>query len=159
ELVNAYPIDTPPDQEFEGHFIRFLQTVSGYLPIVKGVTLAGTLRVGYNYQLSSTSKTYPDRLFFLGGVDSMRGWLQDSFVPQECRDQIAADYRKPASWGTAAQSRGGNVIFPPPSKFTIRQVALRGANLMVNPRVELRFPLIPPLDSVVFADFGNSWLD
>ena len=33
--------------------------------------------------------TYPDRLFFMGGFDSMRGWLQDTFIPQDYADQIA----------------------------------------------------------------------
>jgi outer membrane protein insertion porin family len=30
---------------------------------------------------------------------------------------------------------------------------------MVNPRVELRFPVRAPLDGALFADFGNVWND
>ncbi len=43
--------------------------------------------------------------------------------------------------------------------FTIADVGLRGGNLMVNPRLELRFPIREPLESVLFCDAGNLWLD
>jgi outer membrane protein assembly factor BamA len=128
----------------EGHFLRFTETFAAYLPITKKITLAAELRVGLNTQLTSTSATYPDRLFFMGGIDSMRGWLQDTFVPQDYADQIAHDFNKPSS---------------DPTKFTISQVALRGGNLMVNPRLELRIPVHSPFETVLFFDSGNLWAD
>jgi outer membrane protein assembly factor BamA len=85
--------------------------------------------------------TYPDRLFFMGGFDSMRGWLQDTFMPQEYVDQINANH-------SLCQQSSTNCLIP-----------IRGGNLMVNPRFELRFPVISPLDAAVFADFGNLYLD
>jgi outer membrane protein assembly factor BamA len=169
EYVNAYPIGPPittgcvdpatgqtkttVHAQAEGHFVHLTQTFAGYIPITKAVTLAAQLRVGNNVQLAGSSQTYPDRLFFLGGFDSMRGWLQDTFVPQEYADKIAADANKP------------DPTPPPPgqcptsTKFTINDVGVRGGNLMINPRFELRFPLRPPLDTVLFADLGNSWID
>jgi outer membrane translocation and assembly module TamA len=30
---------------------------------------------------------------------------------------------------------------------------------MVNPRLELRFPVRAPIDGALFADFGNLWSD
>jgi outer membrane translocation and assembly module TamA len=30
---------------------------------------------------------------------------------------------------------------------------------MVNPRVEVRFPVFGPIDAAVFGDFGNLWND
>jgi outer membrane protein assembly factor BamA len=128
----------------EGHFLRFTETFAAYLPITKKITLAAELRIGLNAQLTSTSATYPDRLFFMGGIDSMRGWLQDTFVPQDYADQIARDFLKPSS---------------DPAKFTISQVAIRGGNLMINPRLELRIPVRSPLETVLFFDSGNSWAD
>jgi outer membrane protein insertion porin family len=74
----------------------------------------------------------------------MRGWLQDSFIPQKYADQIAA---------TAGRAAGDT------SKFTVNQIPLRGGNLMINPRFELRFPLRAPVDAAFFADFGNLWDD
>lgn len=128
----------------QGHFLRFTETLAGYVPVTKKITLALELRLGLNVQLTGNSATYPDRLFFMGGIDSMRGWLQDTFVPQDYADLIARDFNKPAS---------------DPSKFTISQVALRGGNLMVNPRLELRVPLRSPLETVLFFDSGNLWAD
>jgi outer membrane translocation and assembly module TamA len=84
--------------------------------------------------------TYPDRLFFMGGFDSMRGWLQDAFIPQEFADQIAS--------GQITCTDQSNCAVP-----------LRGGNLMVNPRFELRFPVRAPLDAALFSDFGNIWND
>jgi outer membrane protein insertion porin family len=127
-----------------GHTLRFTETFSFYVPITKKITLAAEVRLGLNVQLSSNSTTYPDRLFFMGGIDSMRGWLQDTFVPQDYADQIAKDF---------------NLSSSNPSKFTIAQVALRGGNLMVNPRLELRIPIYSPLETVIFFDSGNTWYD
>jgi outer membrane protein assembly factor BamA len=73
----------------------------------------------------------------MGGFDSMRGWLQDTFIPQEYADQIA----------------GGNLK----CDQSTCQVPLRGGNLMVNPRFELRFPVRAPFDAAIFSDFGNLW--
>ena len=125
----------------EGHFIRYTQTVAGYIPLGKKVTFAAEVRFGMNFQLTSTSQTYPDRLFFLGGFDSMRGWLPYSLVPQDTATQIAHDINKPASQ----------------NPFTIANVGFRGGDLMINPRFELRFPVLPPIDSVLFVDTGNVW--
>src|SRR5205823_4733599 len=105
-------------------------------------------------QLTKASTTYPDRQFFAGGVDSVRGWLTDTFVPQENADKIAADYGKPD---------------PDPSitdpaqrceqKYTIACVALRGGNLLINPKLELRIPIKDPIETVLFGDAANLYLD
>ncbi len=157
EQVNSYPVrGTAPDasQQFQGHFLRLTQTLAGYLPITNAITFAAELRVGEIANILPCTRpfypsgtvaapsycTYPDRLFFMGGVDSMRGWLQDTFIPQEYADQIAA---------TAKQ------MVP----FTVNQIPLRGGNLMINPRFELRFPVRGPVDGALFGDFGNLWND
>jgi outer membrane protein insertion porin family len=142
----AVAINEPnqPCERGQGHFLRFTETFAAYLPITKRITLAAEMRIGFNVQLANNSATYPDRLFFMGGIDSMRGWLQDTFVPQDYADQIARDSSKPSS---------------DPSKFTINQVALRGGNLMINPRLELRIPVYSPLETVIFFDTGNLWAD
>jgi len=126
------------------------------------VRIAGEIRFGVNVQTSGDSSTYPDRLFFMGGADSMRGWLQDTFVPQEYADQLqlAANQtqlsvrrlNRRTAWGALQGVQT-------PSPFTIADVGLRGGNMMVNPRLELRFPIREPLESVIFGDAGNLWLD
>jgi outer membrane protein insertion porin family len=156
EQANSYPVQGTADirnEQFEAHIFRLTQTLAGYVPITPKVSFAAELRLGEVANLLPCKApfaspgatlpnycTYPDRLFFMGGVDSMRGWLQDAFIPQEYADQIAA--------GTIACPNQSNC-----------QIPLRGGNLMVNPRFELRFPLRSPLDGALFADFGNLWND
>ena len=163
EEVNSYPVQGTADssEQYEAHFLRLTQTVAGYLPLTNAVTFAAELRLGEVVNVAQCQRpfyvptainpvpqeqycTYPDRLFFMGGFESMRGWLQDSFIPQEDADKIAA---------TANLAAGS------PSKFTVDQIPLRGGNLMINPRFELRFPVRAPVDAALFADFGNLWND
>jgi outer membrane protein assembly factor BamA len=170
ELVDSYPEGAPvtvtvtnssnmmcPVQDAPqavAHFVRLSQTFAGYIPITKNISFAAELRLGENVQMACDFRnvnpnnpapsycTYPDRLFFMGGFDSMRGWLQDTFMPQEYVNEIK---QQPA---LCIQSSTNCVGIP-----------IRGGNLMVNPRFELRFPVISPLDAAVFADFGNLYLD
>ncbi len=125
-----------------GHTMRFTQTAAVYLPVTKTITLAAELRMGENVQLVNGSQTYPDRLFFLGGTQSMRGYLLDSMVTQEDADRIQADSGK---------------LSTDPTRFTIADVGIRGGDFMINPRVELRVPVRPPVDTVLFMDAGNIW--
>jgi outer membrane protein insertion porin family len=156
EQVNSYPVQgngTNPTQQFEGHILRLSQTFAAYLPLSATVSFAAELRLGEVMNVTACREpfaalgatapaycTYPDRLFFMGGFDSMRGWLQDTFMPQEYADQIASNQITCTSSTNCA-------------------VPLRGGNLMINPRFELRFPVIAPFDAAVFTDFGNLWND
>jgi outer membrane protein assembly factor BamA len=165
EQVNSYPVrgTASSDLQYESHFFRLSQTVAGYFPITRQIAVAAELRLGEIVN-SATCKapfntgpspagpnpapapaycTYPDRSFYMGGFDSMRGWLQDSFIPQEYADEIA----KGAPGVTCT------------SQSNCPGVPLRGGNFMVNPRVELRLPVFAPIDAALFGDFGNLWND
>lgn len=130
----------------EGHFLKLTQTVGGYIPIGSKITLALTLRAGEVVQLNSTSKTYPDRLLYMGGFDSMRGWSQDSFIPQDVVDAI----EDPANQAKADTD---------PTKISPKTIPIRGGDFMINPRIELRLPVTGPFETVLFGDFGNLWRD
>jgi outer membrane protein insertion porin family len=157
EDVNAYPVQGTPaiaNEQFENHGLRLTQTLAGYIPITKTISFAAELRLGEFVNVLACRApfdhnpkdipppycTYPDRQFFMGGFDSMRGWLQDAFIPQDYIDQIDA----------------GKIVCTSQSNC---QVPLRGGNFMVNPRFELRFPVRAPLDLALFSDFGNLWTD
>jgi outer membrane protein assembly factor BamA len=162
EEVNTYPAGSAPTIagpgqtqtfQYRANFFRLTHTVAGYVPITNTITFAAELRMGLDVVPWCASRpnigtpanwtcTYPDRLFFMGGFDSMRGWQQDSFIPQDDVDQIS----KNKSLCTNNQSNCGGV-------------PLRGGNLMINPRVELRFPIYAPVEGAVFADVGNIWHD
>jgi outer membrane protein assembly factor BamA len=119
-------------------FLRLTQRVAGYVRLSnRGLALAGSLRWGMNQQLIDRSRTYPDRLFFLGGVDSVRGFLQDSMVPEDIAQQL----------------------LDPGSGLQLNQVVIRGGDAFVNPRLELRIPLSGNVQTGLFLDAGNLWRD
>jgi outer membrane protein insertion porin family len=124
--------DTPP---FSSNFIKLALTGNAYIPIAEDWVFATELRFGRIFHLDDRSKTYPNRAFRLGGVDTMRGYLQDALVPQDVAEQIAAD----PMLGPDDVVRAGDTF-----------VLIRG---------ELRFPLIGPFHGGVFADIGNLWAD
>jgi outer membrane protein assembly factor BamA len=141
EHVRAYPGEDNPNTK-RSNFMRLSGITSGYLLLTKGgLTLAGSLRAGRIFQLLSDSETYPDRLFFLGGVDSLRGFLRDSLVPQDVAERILA----------ASPSD--------PNRLTVEQVAIRGGDVFLNPRTELRIPLSSTVHTTLFLDSGNLWVE
>ncbi|MBS2016430.1 MAG: BamA/TamA family outer membrane protein [Deltaproteobacteria bacterium] len=159
EHVDGYPLvdvaPNDPSPPTESHFFKLTQTFAGYIPLPRGIRFVALTRLGVNVQITSTSKTYPDRLFFLGGVDSMRGWNLNSFIPQDQVDQIANDGEKPDS---VIDPATGQQI-PNPDKFTPATRPIRGGDFMVNERLELRIPIKSPFETVAFCDIGNLWID
>jgi outer membrane protein insertion porin family len=139
EHVDSFPDDGADGKtRFEGHFFRIAETFSTYVPLPFGMTWATQLRFGQIAHLTSLarSKTYPDRLFFLGGMDSVRGYLQDAFVPQDLANELETN-----------------------PNFSLANVVSRGGNFFVNPRTEIRVPLLGALGTVVFLDAANLWQD
>lgn len=165
EHVDAFPTDAnlaaarvrnrpePP----ESHFFKLTQTFAGYIPLPKGMRIAALTRLGVNLQITPTSQTYPDRLFFMGGVDTMRGWTLNSFVPQDNVDRIYATRELPDTVPNPNDPDG------PPirnvNKFTATTQPINGGNLMANERIELRIPIRGPFETVIFGDIGNLWID
>jgi outer membrane protein insertion porin family len=145
EHVEARPTDGTcgqnPKNPFDAacsRFLRWTNRLAGYVRFNDdGLALAVSYRWGYNQQLKSGSRTYPDRLFFLGGVDSIRGYLQDSLVPEDIAEQLLA----------------------PGSDLDLEEVLIRGGDVFVNPRAELRIPLSENVQTALFIDAGNLWTD
>ena len=101
----------------------------------RSVVLAGQLRIGRIVHLQHDSKTYPDRAFFLGGVDTMRGYYQDEMVPQDIANKIITD-----------------------PKLSPNSIVRSGDAFMLL-RGELRFPVYGQLGAGLFTDIGNLWAD
>jgi outer membrane protein assembly factor BamA len=132
------PSDTSVFAPTESDFMRYDGRIAGYIRLSeRGLALALSLRMGFIQQLIENSRTYPDRLFFLGGADSIRGYSQDSLVPQDIADQLLA----------------------PVDPLSINEVVIRGGDAFVNPRAELRIPLTGSVQTVLFVDAGNLWTD
>lgn len=118
--------------------LRLTNRLAAYLPLNDdGLAIAASFQWGYIQHLTPTSRTYPDRLFFMGGVDTIRGYLQDSLVPQDLAD----------------------AVLDPNSGFNIDAVVLRGGDVFINPRLELRIPLSRSISTAFFVDSGNVWSD
>ena len=120
---------------FDSNHVRLFGTFNGYIPFGEKVVLATQLRLGRVVHLTPESKTYPNRQFFLGGVDTVRGYLQDSMVPQDLAEAV----RDGLVDNTAAVVQGGDSF-----------MVLRG---------ELRFPIFGDIGGGAFVDLGNSWID
>lgn len=143
EHVYAAPYDRTAN--ITSDFLRLTSRAAGYVRFSnKGLALALSFRWGYNVQLIPGSQTYPDRLFFVGGVDTIRGFIQDSVIPQDLAERILAD-----------RGRTG----PAEALLTPQKVPIRGGNVLLNPRAELRIPLVGALQTALFLDTGNVWLD
>jgi outer membrane protein assembly factor BamA len=148
EHVNAYPIEGERGADagaaFKSHFMHYTGRVAGYLRLSqRGIALATSLRWGFNQQLVSGSETYPDRLFFMGGVDTLRGFALWSVFPEE----IAQELLHP------------NPATPPEMQLKEEDVRLSGGDVMLNPRAELRIPLSGIWQTALFLDTGNLWVD
>jgi outer membrane protein assembly factor BamA len=134
---------SPSDSVFTpttSDFMRYDARVAGYVRLnERGLALAVSLRAGVIQQLISASHTYPDRLFFLGGADTIRGFAQDSLVPED----IARQLLLPNTGASAG--------------LTIDDVVIRGGDFFVNPRAELRIPLTGSIQTALFVDSGNLW--
>jgi outer membrane protein assembly factor BamA len=135
----------PATCDYKSRFLKFTNRVAGYLPLTSsGLSLALSVRWGANFQLVEHSSTYPDRLFFLGGGESLRGFLQASVIPQDIADQLQAEDP------TAPDQE---------DRLTARKVVIRGGDFILNPRAELRIPLTKVFHTAIFLDTGNVWRD
>ena len=104
------------------------------MPVVGGdVVIAGQLRLGGVIPLEAGQSTFANRQFFLGGVDTLRGFNQDQLQPQDIATQIAG---------------GGDST-----------AIFRGSEFFYLIRAELRFPIYGSLQGAVFTDLGNHWAD
>ncbi len=137
EHVNAFPIG---NAAFTSHFLRFTGRAAGYFRLTqRGMAIAVSVAAGYNLQLAKDSETYTDRLFFMGGIDSLRSFLAESLMPEDFARKIQ---KLPLSQQAEAAT-----------------TYLRGGNFIINPRVELRIPITDLIHTGVFLDTGNLWAD
>jgi len=114
------------------HILKLTGTLNGYVPIDE-VVIALQVRAGYIIPLQDGQTTFANRQFFLGGVDTLRGFNQDQLQPQDVADVI-----DPETTSTA--------IF-------------RGSQFFYLLRAELRFPIYEAFHGAIFTDLGNHWAE
>lgn len=144
--VAAAASGTGPFDPVVSDFMQYTSRMAGYVPLSKkGMALALSFRWGLNSQLIERSHTYPDRLFFMGGVDTIRGFSQDSLIPEDIAQQLLDAH------ALAASDPGDNEL------LTVDRILIRGGDIFVNPRAELRIPLTSSVQTALFVDTGNLW--
>jgi outer membrane protein insertion porin family len=137
---------TGPFDPVVSDFMQYTSRVAGYIPLSKrGMALALSFRWGLNSQLIERSHTYPDRLFFMGGVDTIRGFSQDSLIPEDIAQQLLD------AQALSESDPGDNEL------LTVDRILIRGGDVFVNPRAELRIPVTDSVQTALFVDAGNLW--
>ncbi|GAC1542685.1 MAG: hypothetical protein NVS3B10_07050 [Polyangiales bacterium] len=147
-ITNEYVVSIAEAQKRQ-QFLHLTSAAGGYvrLPFLpKQPVLAMELAGGGNFNVLNCASNpdcdiYPDRLFYLGGVDSNRGFLFGQMLPQDSIDQLIAQN---------PDTTGGQDL----SRF-----ASRGGTVYINPRIELRVPAWKWGGFVIFLDAANSWRD
>lgn len=153
EHVDAFPLgaQVTTDKPQEGHFLKFFNRFNIYTKLPFRMRFASSSNVGVIAQVATSSSTYPDRLFFLGGQD-MRGWYTQSFIPQDDLDKLDAKDK-----AYCPDPVPPNTTLNPACLFTIQTQPVRGGNLSIVQRFEVRIPIAGPVETVLFTDLGNLW--
>ncbi len=135
-------------------FVKLAGTLTGYVPLWERSVLVLSGSGGKVFHLQDESVTIPPTRFYLGGAGSLRGWAEDTVVPQDRR----AALRKELADCRALLFRSGCAQ---QARFLDagRAVPSEGGDLYVLARVELRFPLYGNLMGGLFLDAGNLWLE
>lgn len=125
-------------RSFFSHHLRLQITASGYIPFDRRerFVFATQLKMGRVVHLEGNSETYPNRSFFVGGVGTVRGYLQDAMIPQDLAEEIQAN---PELFDGSGIVQGGDTF-----------MVLRG---------EFRFPIVGDLSGGLFVDLGNLWIE
>jgi outer membrane protein insertion porin family len=133
-----------PNQTFEPFaFTKYEAGLTGYVPLWRAV-LALSARFG-TIDLERSSVPVDER-FFLGGRDSLRGFVESTLIPQDACVVPDPDGVLPphCAEGIAAQPS-------PPLSL--------GGNTFMLLKTELRLPLRGNISFDVFVDAGNLWVD
>jgi outer membrane protein assembly factor BamA len=81
----------------------------------------------------------------MGGVDTIRGFSQDSLIPEDIAQQLLD------AQALSESDPGDN------ERLTVDRILIRGGDVFVNPRAELRIPVTGSVQTALFVDTGNLW--
>ncbi|MFO8070429.1 MAG: POTRA domain-containing protein [Polyangia bacterium] len=121
------------------NLVRTKATVSGYIPLVgTEIVLALSASAGTIFHLQDDSTTWPDRYFYMGGVGTLRGFTEESLIPE---DVYRLWKRKLGAYSEKAD----------------RLLEQPGGESMLLLRSELRYPLAKGFHGAGFFEAGNIW--
>jgi len=142
-----------PGSDIHTHLLKLQATGSAYFPLGRSV-VALSLRGGRVVPLDPDSKTIVPRRFFLGGASTMRGYTEEEMIPEDVRNDLAAEGRWCATspTGVGCTDRGRRVADG-------ERPVSEGGEAFLLAKGELRVPLTASVELGFFLDFGNLWLD
>ncbi|MCP4602569.1 MAG: BamA/TamA family outer membrane protein [Proteobacteria bacterium] len=119
--------------------IRAQATFSGYIPFGEtDMVLALSVSAGYVFHLADNSTTWADRYFYAGGLDTLRGFPEESLVPED----IYQDWKTTLK---DSSDEAGELL------------TQSGGEAMFMIRAEFRFPLSKGFFGALFSEAGNLW--
>ncbi len=141
-----------PGSDIYSNLVKLQGTLSAYLPVSHGTTLALSARGGRVVTLDPASRTIAPKRYYLGGATSMRGFAEEEMVAQDLRASLAEQSRHCASSITQAGCTG-----PGADLAAGRTVASEGGEAFLVFKGELRVGLSGSVELGLFADLGNLW--
>ncbi len=147
-------------------YSRIVGEITGYRPFAN-VVLAGRLRsgiVGRGRFLELKGKAsedlvHPQKRFYAGGANSVRGFPENRLGPRVLTTDVADLLSVPPA-GSQAACQPEQIVDDscdptiPDGEFSPRAV---GGNVVIEGNMEVRFPLPSGFQGVTFLDFGQVW--
>ena len=147
-------------------YARLAAEAASYLGLPGSLVLATHVRPGWAESLARAGGEqqlglHPQRRFFAGGPNSVRGFAQSRLGPKilaiNGTELAEADSAGGAECVASAINDGSCDAQPVDAGFF--EPRPTGGNLLLEGSVELRFPIWGPLRGVAFVDAGQVWND
>jgi len=148
-------------------YVRMFAEGSIYHDPFRGVVIASRLRAGWAQALDAPGSglgLHPQKRFFAGGPNSVRGFAQYRLGPKlltvDAADRLARPVAQGGAGCTAQQINAGMCDMTPlldedQENFDVRPV---GGGFLLEGNAEVRFPIWSDrLRGAVFLDFGQVW--
>jgi outer membrane protein assembly factor BamA len=147
-------------------YLRVFAEGSMYHDPLRGVVFASRLRAGWARALDAPGSgigLHPQKRFFAGGPNSVRGFAQYRLGPRLLTVNAAERLALPVTEGgagcTAQQINAGLCDLSPMIDGARDEIDERpvGGAFVIEGNVELRFPIRSDLRGATFVDFGQVW--
>jgi outer membrane protein assembly factor BamA len=126
--LSSNTLDPDTGKLFTSNMLRLMGSFAFYIPLAEKLTFASQWRYGRIVHLEHGSKSYPNRLFYLGGAN-FRGYNINKVVPQDVRNK----------------------------DLDLSYILSHGGQTVLATQSELRFPIFGDLYGGLFTDIGNLW--
>lgn len=147
-------------------YARILAELTNYTQVYRDVVFAARLRPGVARAIGAEGEAlglHPQKRFFAGGPNSVRGFAQYRLGPKlltiDAARSLTDSVTGKATVCSAQQVNAGTcsvaaLVKKDPGLFVVRPI---GGGALLEGNAELRFPLVGGLRGATFLDFGQVW--